>query len=175
MLDKITNLFDFWTRLPLSASFDDESIARHWPALLSRPCQAWIVERLTLLHCCGIFRHRAIRISFERFQGPQCRRRALWYTAAFLGFQIFLGVLKAAGAPAAGSAMIFSGPLWYTMLIYLYLFFCAWLIYAMPKLARGRLRFLDSPRTSDFILCAAYWSICSWSLGSTGTAPMCGA
>lgn len=154
MLDKVTNLFDFWTRLPLSASFDDESTASIGPLSSADLAKLDCGEIDLARTCCGIFRHRAIRISFERFQGPQCRRRALWYTAAFLGFQIFLGVLKAAGAPAAGSAMIFSGPLWYTMLIYLYLFFCAWLIYAMPKLARGRLRFLDSPRTFDFILCA---------------------
>ena len=112
MLDKVTNLFDFWTRLPLSASFDDESTASIGPLSSADLAKLDCGEIDLARTCCGIFRHRAIRISFERFQGPQCRRRALWYTAAFLGFQIFLGVLKAAGAPAAGSAMIFSGP-WY--------------------------------------------------------------
>ena len=59
------------------------------------------------------------------------------------------------------------------VLIYLYLFFCAWLIYAMPKLARGRLRFSQPQDIDASYACVLVYL--SWSLGSTGTAPMCGA
>ena len=73
---------------------------------------------------------------------------------AFIAFQAFLGILKAADIAVSSPGLTFSGPLWYSMIILLYLIMCAAVLYAMPKVARGRFQFLDSPRYSDLVLAA---------------------
>ena len=147
-----TSLFAFsWTS---RTSVDDQTIARIGPLSLDEVAQLEAGELSLEIWRFGVFRHRAIRRAFERFQGPTCRRRALGYCVAFNAFQIFLGILKVAEFSIADPAMIVSGPLWYSMIVYAYIFACAVLIYAIPKLARGRLEFLSNPRCVDLVLAA---------------------
>ena len=132
---------------------NDQSLARIGP-LSSEVLAQLEAGNITLdLWRFGVFRHRAIRIAFESFQGRQCRRRTLGYAVCFGAFQVFIGVMKAIDVSAVSDAMCFSGPVWYSMIILVYIGICAALIHSIPKLARGKLKFLDSPRAFDLILC----------------------